>query len=250
MGRVPMPFVVAVLVVTACVLHPSISKAHCTPKCARPLCMCGDRLWAPTDPDSTHARRCSHEWEQGLGAGFSSPALTLGIETWADTDSAWMENSLEKPLSGASSPDAVTLLSVRVTRGGVESGYAVSMKAPDEHSTFRVSVLNKGRTVWTAGKKPAGNVAVVDEWPRFASVGAGNNRVATAGFAYSTTRAIHLPGASHAETDTTVMGDQIRVALEGKTAPKTGVLRLHWSAAVDSVMLQSARAGLFNLAKK
>jgi hypothetical protein len=164
-----------------------------------------------------------------------------------------METSLEKPNSGAQTTATATLLFVRVTRAASDvpgSGYAVSMKAPAENSTFRVSVLNKGKTVWTAGKRPAGNMAVVDEWPRFASVGAGTNGVAAAGFAYSAPRTIRLPGASHGETDSTVTGDQIRVALEGTTAPKTGILRLHWSATVDSMMLQSTRAGFFNLAKK
>jgi hypothetical protein len=110
--------------------------------------------------------------------------------------------------------------------------------------------MNKGKTVWS-GKNPKGNVAVVDEWPRFASAGAGKNAYPTVGWAYSSTRPIHLPMGSHASMDTTVMGDQIRVALELK--PKghhSGILRLHFSPAVDSVRFQSFRAGLFNLAHK
>jgi len=177
--------------------------------------------------------------------------MTLAIHPWGNKAGGWVDNTLEKTHT-APSKEEMGILSVRVAQAGADvfaSGYELSVKAPTPHPTFRVSVLNNGRTVWTRAQLPSGNIAMLDEWPRFASAGAGKNGLPTAGWAFSSPRRIHLPTGSHAKMDTTVMGDQVRVALEGKKAGSAGILRLHCSPGIDSMRVQSIRAGLFNLAQ-
>ena len=91
-------------------------------------------------------------------------------------------------------------------------------------------------------------MAIVDQWPAFASAGT-NSGVPTAGWAYADARAIRIPGAPGAK-ETTVMGDQVRVALEGTKGPSSGIMRFHCSPGIDSLRVTSFRAGLFNLAVK
>src|SRR5580765_4251004 len=219
MRRVPTAVVFVVLAVAVWVLHPSISIAECKPTChkdsktGKMVCtVCGDFM-ANSEPDSTTALlsiKPSTIW--GLAGAFSGPGLTFGIHPWGDKVAAWMETSLEKPNSAPKEQGKV--LSVRATRAAAdvfESGYAVSMKGPSEHPTFRVIVSEGNKMTWSGKHLPAGDVAVADEWPRFATAGSSGDGLPTVGWAYSGVRSIHLPAGSHAKMDTVVMGDRIRV---------------------------------------
>jgi hypothetical protein len=245
MRRVPTAVILAILAVIVWALDWSISRAQCPPP---DNWVCGDF----TEPDSTTAlmaKKTGVEW--GVGAGFTR-ALTLGIKTSTDKSGAWMEASLERPHTSKPPKGGATVFSVRVAQAASDvfkSGYEVSVKAPSEHPEFVVSVYKKGIRMYH-GESHSAKVAVVDEWPRFASAGSDKHGAATAGWALNSPREIHLTGASHAKTDSIVTGDQIRVSLEGKKTGSAGVLRLRCSPAIDSLRLQSVRAGLFNLAHK
>src|SRR5262245_10430886 len=257
MRRVMTAVVLAVLAVTTWLL-PSFAKDDCIPVCSdngtskKQTCVCVD-LTQNTEPDSTEALLAiSPDVIYGLAARFRTPALTLGIHASGNHTDSWMENSLEKPHT-APPPKAggATILSTRVTQAKAdvfESGYVMSVKSPSEHPKFSVSVLHKGKVIWSGSNKPAGDLVIVNAWPRFASAGM-RKGVPTVGWAYAEAQAIHIPG-TLAKMDTTVMGDQVRVALEKSKGPSSGILRLHCSPGIESIKVESVRDGLFNLAIK
>ena len=246
MSRVHAILTLAVLVL-GWELQPSATTAACPPaSCPHgEVCFC-----SYTNPDTSNGGNVdsTSAWNGsvdgwGVGIQFPGSALTVGLDFVAH--GSWVQSSLEKSPSTAPRKAGAGLLSVRVTREKAheEVRYVVSTKSPYKKSRFTVVVLEKGKPTWSK-TVTAGNLVVADEWPRFASVGVDEAGMPTVGWAFNGSRKIHPSGVK-----ATVMGDQIRVSLEGHpTRPADlGLMGLHFSSGVKSMRVRSVRAGLFNL---
>ena len=140
-------------------------------------------------------------------------------------------------------------MSIRMMRDSTPPSapvFAVSAKAPSGKPTFRVIVMEQGKIVWSAVRRPSGTLATVDQWPNLASAGLDRRGAPTCGWGFASARSIQITR-SGGRPDTTVQGDQIRVSLEGGPRTRPAILRLHGSSEVDSIRVPSVRAGLFNL---